>query len=148
MKNSILTLGYPGAGKSTVSDILCKKLGYTHVEFDKSDNSFEVIRTKENVIFDCMVSNNEDVKVCVDFLLKNNFKVTLLFINTDKDICIKNIRKRERKEGTIPIDSLTIEYDFNELKNIYQNIDILIYDNYILNKEKSSKSLITKHLYV
>lgn len=63
MKKVITIIGYPGAGKTTLSKFLAKKLHYNHFEFDKN-NVLDI--NNDRVIFDALFLKrlfNEIIKI-------------------------------------------------------------------------------------
>ncbi len=115
----------PGAGKSTISKLISHHTDFKHIEFDVTD---KYVTDFEHIVFDSWNETTDDVEVTLKEF--EGFQKTIIYLNTDKDICKHNIFKRGR--ATVEIEDVNLDYNFNQLMKEYQ-FDFLQINNYKLN---------------
>lgn len=134
MKKVITIIGYPGAGKTTLSKFLAKKLHYNHFEFDKN-NVLDI--NNDRVIFDALFLNTHGLYLHLQEMTKYGYDITVIYLNIPKEICDSNVILRGRE--TIDTNNLSISYNWNYLKRKF-NFRLITLNHYI------NETLIIKEL--
>jgi len=135
MKKAILIAGYPGAGKTTLSAYLAKKLHYLHFEYDiclLNKNYYDGLN-HDKIIIDGWFKNTHDISLTIDQYIKLGYDITIIHLNIDKEVCKENIFNRFMKTGrrTVDIEPINCVYYWDILK---QNFKFkLIEINYYMN---------------
>lgn len=134
-KKVVIVTGYPGSGKSTLSKFLAKKSNFIHIEYDVQDEKLE-----DNILMDAIHFDTEKLLLTLQYFTHFNYEILLVYVNTDKDICRLNIKKRGRT--TMDIEKLNIHYDIDYLLTKI-TFDYIQLDNYkiTINKQLSNKLL-------
>ena len=123
--NKMMIIGSPGSGKSTLSKIVGKKLGYKVLHLDyiyHIDNFKHITRDELKIMIESFVSENDN------FIIDGNyggtmewrlqFCDTVVLLDIDTEICLKNVISRsmqENREDMAPgFDNSVIDKDFLE----------------------------------
>lgn len=137
----IIVTGFPGSGKTSLSKYLSEITNYHHYDYDAELRkvNFDIDKISpsnhEFQFFDAVHLNTQRLSLTLNWFNIKNYNIDIIYLNTDKDICRKNIKKRGRQ--TIDIEQLDIQYDFNSLRNQFNfglieiiNYDIIEHNNY------------------
>ena len=128
MKKVIIILGLPGSGKSTLSKLISEHMDYSHVEFDITS---KYTKECDHIIFDSWNETTEDIDATLNQF--DGYEKTIIFLNTEKSICLENIKKRGR--STVDITNIEINYDFKQLDD--HLFDLIQINNYKLDTDNS-----------
>ncbi len=97
----IIMVGFPGSGKSTIANNICKNNNYNHIAGDiyKTTSkmrkaSLEYILDNKSIVFDATYSSIKKRKELVDFAKKYNYEVKCIHVNTSLDISYKRNKLR------------------------------------------------------
>jgi bifunctional polynucleotide phosphatase/kinase len=97
----IIMVGFPGSGKSTIANNICKNNNYNHISGDiyKTTSkmrkaSLEYILDNKSIVFDATYSSIKKRKELVDFAKKYNYEVKCIHVNTSLDISYKRNKLR------------------------------------------------------
>ena len=97
----IIMVGYPGSGKSTIAENICKRDNYIHIAGDiyKTSSkmrkaSLEYILQSKSIVFDATHSSIKKRKEFIDLGKKYNYEVKCIHITTSLDISYKRNKSR------------------------------------------------------
>ena len=97
----IIMVGYPGSGKSTIAENICKSGDYIHIAGDiyKSSSkmikaSLEYILQSKSIVFDATHSSIKKRKEFIYLSKKYNYQVKCIHITTSLDISYKRNKSR------------------------------------------------------
>jgi bifunctional polynucleotide phosphatase/kinase len=97
----IIMVGYPGSGKSTVAENICKRDDYIHIAGDiyKTPSkmrkaALEYILQSKSIVFDATHSSIKKRKEFIDFGKKYNYEVKCIHVATPLDISYKRNKTR------------------------------------------------------
>jgi len=99
----IIMVGYPGSGKTTIADEICKDELYFNIKGDqfKSNTpkmikaSLEHITEGKSIVFDATNSSIKKRKLYIDFAKKQGYCVRCIHVTTSPDISYKRNKCRE-----------------------------------------------------
>ena len=97
----IIMMGYPGSGKSTIAENICKNENYIHVAGDiyKTSSkmrkaSLEYILQSKSIVFDATHSSIKKRKEFIDLGKKYDYEVKCIHVSTSLDISYKRNKSR------------------------------------------------------
>ena len=97
----IIMMGYPGSGKSTIVENICKNENYIHIAGDihKTSSkmrkaSLEYILQSKSIVFDATHSSIKKRKEFIDLSKKYNYEVKCIHVTTSLDISYKRNKSR------------------------------------------------------
>lgn len=97
----IIMVGYPGSGKSTIAENICKTANYVHIQGDiyKTSSkmrkaSLEYITQSKSIVFDATHSSIKKRKEFIDFSKKYNYQVKCIHVSTSLEISYKRNKTR------------------------------------------------------
>lgn len=98
----IIMVGYPGSGKTTIADSICKNENYIHISSDKFKSvtakmikySSEFIKQKKSIVFDATNSSVIKRKLYITHALKHNYRVRCIHVTTPLDLSYKRNKMR------------------------------------------------------
>jgi bifunctional polynucleotide phosphatase/kinase len=102
----IIMMGYPGSGKSSIAENICKNEKYIHIAGDiyKSSSkmrkaSLEYILQSKSIVFDATHSSIKKRREYIDLGKKYKYEVKCIHITTSLDISYKrNILRCDKKQ--------------------------------------------------
>jgi len=116
----IIMVGYPGSGKSTIAENICKRDNYIHIAGDiyKTSSkmikaSLEYISQSKSIVFDATHSSIKKRKEFIDLSKKYNYEVKCIHTATSLDISYKRNKSRcdEKQVPKIAYAVYTKYYD-------------------------------------
>ena len=97
----IIMMGYPGSGKSTIADHICKNDTYIRIAGDiyKTSSkmkkaSLEYILQSKSIVFDATHSSIKKRKEFIELSKKYNYEVKCIHVSTSLDISYKRNKSR------------------------------------------------------
>ena len=97
----IIMMGYPGSGKSTIAENICKNEKYIHIAGDvyKTSSkmrkaSLEYILQSKSIVFDATHSSIKKRKEFIELGNKHNYEIKCIHVNTSLDISYKRNKSR------------------------------------------------------
>lgn len=97
----IIMVGYPGSGKSTIAENICKNNNYIHITGDIHKTSSKMMKfalpyvsQSKSIIFDATHSSVKKRKELVDFSKNNNYEVKCIHVTTSLEESYKRNRLR------------------------------------------------------
>ena len=97
----IIMVGFPGSGKSTISEHLCKNVNYVHISGDVYVTSTKMIkaakehvRKNKSIIFDATNSSTKKRSEYIEFAQKYNIPIRCIHVRTPLDMSFKYNRTR------------------------------------------------------
>jgi bifunctional polynucleotide phosphatase/kinase len=101
----IIMIGYPGSGKSTIANNICKSTNYVHIFGDKYKTSskmkkaaMEHINEQKSIVFDATNSSKSKRKEYIDFANKYGYNVRCIHMNTSLEVSYKRNKLRSDKK--------------------------------------------------
>lgn len=101
----IIMMGYPGSGKTSISNDICKNDNYNHIPSDIYKTSskmrkaaLEYILQNKSIVFDATHSSVKKRKELIDFSNKYNYDVRCIHVTTSLDISYKRNKGRDETE--------------------------------------------------
>lgn len=101
----IIMMGYPGSGKTTIANNICKSSKYVHIFGDKYKTSskmkkaaIEYINEQKSIIFDATNSSKSKRKEYVDFAKKYGYNVRCIHVNASLDVSYKRNKLRSNEK--------------------------------------------------
>jgi len=105
--SKIIVIGCPGGGKSTMTFKMCEKLNYPVLHLDKIyhiDNNTHITREELVDKVNEFAKNNENWIIDGNYIstIEHRIKLadTIILLDIDTEICIKNAISRSQKERT------------------------------------------------
>jgi len=97
----IIMMGYPGSGKSTIAENICKNEKYIHIAGDVHKTSskmrkasLEYILQSKSVVFDATHSSIKKRNEFIELSKKYNYEVKCIHVSTSLDISYKRNKSR------------------------------------------------------
>ncbi len=97
----IIMVGYPGSGKTTIAEIICKNDKYIHIAGDiyKTPTkmikaSQEYIKNRLSIVFDATHSSIKKRKLFIDLGNNYNYDITCINMTTSFDMSYKRNKQR------------------------------------------------------
>ena len=109
----LITLGPPGAGKTTISKHLSQHLSIPHFEYDEHIGENPFTYHNKTFIFDAWFKNNNDLEKIINESRNNGFDVMFIHVTTKNSTC--SLRKPDRKELI-----KETRYDIDELMSMIE----------------------------
>ena len=101
----IIMVGYPGSGKTTIAENICKQNDkYIIISGDVFNNVSKMIKyakqfiNEKSIIFDATNSSMKKRNVYIEFAKQNNYSVKCIHVSTSMDISYKRNKCREDKK--------------------------------------------------
>ena len=98
----IIMMGYPGSGKSTIAENICKNEKYIHIAGDiyKTSSkmrkaSIEYILQSKSIVFDATHSSIKKRKEFIDLSKKYDYEVKCIHVTTSLDSSYKRNKSRD-----------------------------------------------------
>ena len=98
----IIMVGYPGSGKTTISENICKNDNYIRIAGDIHKTSskmrkaaLEYIQQSKSIVFDATHSSIKKRNEFIELGKKHNYEVTCIHVCTSLDISYKRNKSRE-----------------------------------------------------
>ncbi len=97
----IIMMGYPGSGKSTIAENICKNENYIHIAGDVHKTSskmrkasLEYILQSKSIVFDATHSSIKKRNEFIELSKKYNYEVKCIHVATSLDISYKRNKSR------------------------------------------------------
>jgi bifunctional polynucleotide phosphatase/kinase len=98
----IIMVGYPGSGKTTIANSICKNKNYIHISSDKFKSittrmikySLDFMNQKKSIVFDATNSSVKKRKLYITLSLKHNYRVRCIHVTTPLDMSYKRNKMR------------------------------------------------------
>jgi bifunctional polynucleotide phosphatase/kinase len=105
-KQIVIMMGYPGSGKTTIAQTICKNnTDVIYIDGDTYKTSAKMIKTSleyiklnKSIIFDATNSSRKKRKEYVDLAKKYNYKVACIHVSTPLDISYKRNKLRDAEK--------------------------------------------------
>ena len=128
----IIMMGYPGSGKSSIAQNICKNENYIHIEGDiykttskMIKQSIKYILQKKSIVFDATNSSIKKRKEYIELGKKYNYKIKCIHVSCSLDISYK--RNKERNDDKqVPKIAYSVYSKYYEEPTKEEGINVLI----------------------
>jgi bifunctional polynucleotide phosphatase/kinase len=132
----IIMMGYPGSGKSTIAEKICKNDNYIHITGDiyKTSSkmkkaSLEYISQSKSIVFDATHSSVKKRKEFTELGKLYNYNVKCIHVTTSLDISYKRNKSR-CDEKQVPKIAYSVYKKYYEEPTEEEGFNLLVINNY------------------
>lgn len=104
-KQIIIMMGYPGSGKSTIAQNICKNERFIYIEGDVYKTSAKMIKASlehisqnKSIVFDATNSSSKKRKEYIELGKKYNYEVVCIHVSTSLEIAYERNKLRNYKK--------------------------------------------------
>lgn len=127
----IVMVGFPGSGKTTVVNSICKDPNYVHIPGDVYKTSKKMIRAAKDhvkkgksIIFDATNPAKKKRKEYIDFAKKHNYKVRCIHLKTSLETSYQRNRLRD-SDKQVPRIAYSVFKKYFEIPDETEGFEIL-----------------------